>query len=155
MTQFDPATAGEKKESKNQSIKFGKKGDWFKGVLTDMSRQLESTYNPGEMHTIVELKAIGGSFHETSKNEEGEIVVAAKPTEPEAGDFYSFITGKESILRTLKKEAKLGQEVSLHFAEVKKAKNPAHNPAKIIEVYVGKMDPEYKGEDSESSFKGQ
>lgn len=123
------------------NIKFGKLGDWFKGTLTDNTRQIPNNLSPKkEMQTIFEFKANGGSIHEIEKKQ-----VAAKATVIVKGDFWSFITSKPSILKQLQK-AQLGQVIGLRFAEIKKATQPGYDDAKIIKVYLGEMDAEYQGE---------
>lgn len=126
-----------------KTLAWGKVGDWFKGTLTDNTRQIVNNLSAKkEMQTIFEFKAIGGSFHDIVKK-----VVNTEATECVKGEFWSIITSKPAMLQQLK-NAKLGQIIGLRFAEVKESKTPGFDDAKIIKVYVGDMDPEYQGEGS-------
>lgn len=126
---------------KYNNIKFGKVGDWFKGTLTDNTRQVENTLSPKrEMQTVFEMMAHGGSLHLINDR-----VVDENPTEVKKGDFWSFLTGKAALLSQLK-GARLGQVIGLRFAETKKSKTKGFTDSKIIEVYLGDMDPEYQGQ---------
>lgn len=130
------------------NLKWGKVGDWFKGTLTDNTRQIRNDLSPKkEMQTIFEFKAAAGSFHDIVKKQ-----VAAEPTLIKEGEFWSFITSKPGILGQLNK-AVIGQVVGLKFAEVKEAKQAGFDDAKIIKVYIGAMDPSYQGETSADSKK--
>lgn len=123
------------------NLKFGKIGDWFRGTLTDNTRQIQNNLSPKkEMQTIFEFKAKGGSFHDIIKKQ-----VASEPTIVKAGEFWSFITSKPAVLRQLH-SAKLGQEVGLRFKESKESTKPGFDDTKIIEIRLGGMDPEYQGE---------
>jgi hypothetical protein len=135
---FDPKN---KVKVEYNNLKFGKIGDWFKGTLTDNSRQIVNNLSPKkEMQTIFEFKAHGGSFHDIVKKQ-----VAAEPTIVKKDAFWSFITSKPGILNQLKK-AQLGQIIGLKFASIKATNQPGFDDAKIIEVFLGNMDPEYQGE---------
>ncbi len=137
---FDPK---KKVNVKYNNIKFGKIGDWFKGTLTDNTRQVENTLSAKrEMQTVFEMKAHGGSLHLINDR-----VVDENATEVVKGDFWSFLTGKPALLSQLK-GAKLGQVIGLRFAETKKSKTKGFTDSKIIEVYLGDMDSEYQGETS-------
>lgn len=126
---------------KYNNIKFGKIGDWFKGTLTDNTRQIVNNLSPKkEMQTIYEFKAKGGSFHDIIKKQ-----VQADATIITPDEFWSYITSKPSIIQQLK-NAKIGQVIGLRFTEMKEAKTPGFDDAKIIKVYLGEMDPEYQGE---------
>ena len=81
------------------NIKFGKVGDWFKGTLTDNTRQIVNNLSQKkEMQTIFEFKAKGGSLHLIEKK-----VVNENATEIVEGDFWSYITSKPAIINQLKK----------------------------------------------------
>jgi hypothetical protein len=124
-----------------KTLAWGKVGDWFKGTLTDNTRQIVNNLSPKkEMQTIFEFKAHGGSFHDIIKKQVNE-----QPTECVKGDFWSMITSKPAMLSQLK-NAKLGQVIGLRFSEKKESKTPGYDDAKIIKVYLGEMDPEYQGE---------
>lgn len=124
-----------------KTLAWGKVGDWFKGTLTDNTRQIPNNLSQKkEMQTIFEFKAHGGSFHDIIKR-----VVQDEATICQPGDFWSLITSKPGILSQLKK-AQLGQIVGLRFAETKEAKQPGFDDAKIIKVFLGGMDPDYQGE---------
>lgn len=127
-------------EAKRPQVKFGKVGDWFKGTLTDNSRQIENRLSAKhEMQTIYEFKAHGGSFHDIVDK-----VVQEEISEIVLGDFYSYF-GKGAVQAQMKK-AKLGQIIGLRFAEERKATQPGYNDTKIIKVFLGEMDPTYQGE---------
>lgn len=124
-----------------KNLKFGKVGDWFKGTLTDNTRQMKNNLSEkGEMQTIFEFKAHGGSVHLINDRKVDE-----NPTVMVPGEFWSYITGKGPMLSQLK-AAKLGDIVGLRYAEERKSKTPGQNPAKIIKVFIGGADPEYQGE---------
>lgn len=124
-----------------KNLAWGKVGDWFKGTLTENTRQIPNNLSPKkEMQTIFEFKALGGSFHDIVKKQ-----VSAEPTIIEKGEFWSYITSKPAMLNQLK-NAKIGQVIGLRFTELKKATQPGYDDAKIIKVYLGDMDPEYQGE---------
>lgn len=126
---------------KYQTLAWGKVGDWFKGTLTDNTRQIVNNLSAKkEMQTIFEFKALGGSFHDIIKKQVQEVA-----TECVKGEFWSMITSKPAMLAQLK-NAKLGQVIGLRFAESKESKTPGYDDAKIIKVYLGEMDPEYQGE---------
>lgn len=141
MNEKDPMAGMEKQEVKYNNLKFGEVGDWFRGTLTDNSRQIKNNLSEkGEMQTIYEFKAKGGSFHNIIKRK-----VDKDATIVEEGDFWSYITSKQAIVQQLKK-AQLGTIVGFKFASVKPAKNEAWDDAKIIDIYIGDLDPDYQGE---------
>ncbi len=123
------------------NIKFGKVGDWFKGTLCDNTKQMKNQLSQvGEMQTVFEFKAHGGSLHQIIEKK-----VQDNATEVRKGEFYSFISGKQAILSQMKK-AKIGQVIGLRFAEEIKNKQPGFDATKVIKVFLGEMDPEYQGE---------
>ena len=137
-TQFEGM---EQAEVKYNNIKWGKIGDWFKGTLVDNTRQIKNELSERkEMQTIFEFKAHGGSFHNIVKR-----VVDETPTQIQKDEYWSYITSKPTLLRILG-NAKLGQIIGLRFSETKTAKNPVHNDSKIVNIYLGDMDPDYHGE---------
>lgn len=139
----DPMDGLEEQKAVYKNIKFGKVGDYFRGTLVDNSRQIQNNLSPKkEMQTIYEMKAIAGSFHNIEKKQ-----VAAEPTIPQPGEFWSFITSKPAIVQQLK-NCVPGQIVGFRFAELKESKTPGFDDTKIIKVYVGGMDPTYQGETS-------
>lgn len=134
---------GKRVEIEYNNLKFGKVGDWFRGTLTDNTRQIVNQLSPKkEMQTIFEFKAQGGSFHNIEKRQ-----VQATATVVEKGDFWSYITSKPAILKPMK-EAKLGQIVGFRFASTVVSKVAGQDDTKIIEVFLFEMDPEYQGEKS-------
>lgn len=136
---------GNKVKAEYKTLAWGKPGDYFKGVLTDNgSKEVKSKYPPFEMQKIFEFKAIGGAFHNIVNK-----VVDVEPTECIAGDFWSVIP-KAAMLAQLKK-AKIGQIVGLRFTEEKKSKTEGYNDAKIVNVFLGEMDPTYQGESGADS----
>lgn len=143
--EFDPKDPmwSDENEAKVEynNLKFGKPGDWFKGTLTENTRQMKNNLSAkGEMQTVFEFQAHGGSFHNIVDN-----VVQEEATAVEKGEFWSYITGKPALLNQLK-GAKLGQIIGLRFKEIKPSKTKGMNPAKIIQVYLGGMDPDYQGQ---------
>lgn len=130
-----------------KNLKFGKVGDWFKGTLTDNTRQIKNNLSAkGEMQTIFEFKSHGGSIHEIENK-----VVKETPTVIPKDEFWSYITSKGPMLSQLK-QAQLGQIIGLKFVEERASKTPGMNATKIIKVYIGDMDPEYQGETSQDRF---
>lgn len=126
---------------KYNTIKFGTIGDWFKGTLTDNSKQMVNNLSPRkEMQTVFEFKAKGGSLH-IAENK----VVPDEATLVPDGEFWSFITSKPAILNQMK-NAKVGQVIGLRFTEKIKNKQPGFDDTKVIKVFLGEMDPEYQGE---------
>jgi len=124
-----------------KNLAWGRVGDWFKGTLTDNTRQIPNNLSQKkEMQTIFEFKAHGGSFHDIINK-----VVQEIPTVVNKGEFWSLITSKPALLSVLNK-VKIGQVVGLRFKESKEAKTPGFDDAKIISVYPGEMDAEYQGE---------
>lgn len=137
----DPLAGMEEQKVEYNNLKFGSLGDWFRGTLVDNSRQIPNNLSAKrEMQTIYEFQAKGGLFHDIIKRK-----VQETPTEIKAGEFWSYITSKPAIVNQLKK-AQIGQIVGFRLAEIKEASNPAYDDAKIIKVYIGEMDPEYKGQ---------
>ena len=129
-------------EAKRPQIKFGKVGDWFRGVLTDNTRELENKLSAKhEMQTVCEFKIQGGSFHDIVDKVPQEQAIELK-----AGDFYSFFT--KGMVRDQLRKAKIGQVIGVRFAETRPATQPGFNDTKIIRVFLGEMDPEYAGEQS-------
>ena len=138
---IDPMDGMEEQKVVYHNIKFGKIGDWFRGVLVDNTRQIQNNLSKTkEMQTIYEMKAIGGLFHDIVKKQ-----VAAEPTVPVEGEFWSFITSKPAIVQQLK-GCVPGQIIGFRFAETKESKTAGFDDTKIIKVYVGGMDPNYQGE---------
>lgn len=137
----DPFAGMEEVKVEYKTLAWGKVGDWFKGTLTDNTRQLVNNLSPRkEMQTVFEFKAHGGSFHNIVDK-----VVDENSTEIKKGDFWSMITSKPALLAQLK-GVKIGQVVGLRFKESKPSKTKGFDPAKIITVMIGEMDPEYQGE---------
>lgn len=144
---MNPAFDGMQQPS-SSIIKFGKVGDWFKGVLTSKEKEIPNKLSKEkEMQTVFEFKALGGSFHDIVNK-----VPASTPTIVEAGEFYSFF-GK-GFTQTQLKKAKLGQIVALSFSEERPASQPGYNATKIIDVYLGAMDPNYQGEQNGDNLSG-
>ncbi len=127
-------------EAKRPQVKFGKVGDWFKGVITSNDREIENKLSAKhEMQTIYEFKMQGGSFHGIQDK-----VVDMEPTVIEKGEFYSYFA--KGAVQAQLKGAKLGQVVGLRYAEERPNPQPGLNATKIIKVYLGEMDSEYQGE---------
>lgn len=144
--EIDPFAGFKPAKATYNNLKFGKVGDWFRGTLTENTRQMVNNLSAKkEMQTVFEFKAQGGLFHNIENK-----VVAEQPTICHPGEFWSFITGKPAQLSVLK-NAKLGQIVGLRFAEVKPAKTKGHNDAHIIDIYLMDMDASYQGETSRDS----
>lgn len=123
------------------NIKFGMKGDWFRGTLTANSRQIRNNLSAQkEMQTVFEFKARGGSFHDIVKKQ-----IQTTPRIIQKGEFWSYITSKPALLNQLKK-AQLGQIIGFRFSDSKPSKIAGQDDAKIIDVYLEEMDAEYQGE---------
>ena len=121
-----------------KTIKFGRVGDYFKGTLINNTRTMQNNLSEKkEMQTIFELKAKEGSLHLITDRQ-----VDPNATKIVAGEDWSFITGKTVMLKALEK-AKIGQIIGLKFTEEKKAGKKGFNPAKIIKIFLGKMDDEW------------
>ena len=132
-------------ESKRPQVKFGKAGDWFKGTITDNTRQIENKLSAKhEMQTIYEFKMKGGSYHNIVEETPGKYVAVAEPTAIVKDDFMSYFA--KGAVQAQLKNAKIGQVVGLRFVEERAPSPPGHNPTKIIKVYLGEMDPDYHGE---------
>lgn len=130
-----------KQEVTYNNLKFGKVGDYFRGVLADNSKQiLNKLSKTREMQTVYEFKAQGGKFHNIKDR-----IVDKEVTTIVAGDFWSYITGKPALVGQLKKAA-IGQIVGFKFSRTDEPKTPGFDKTKIIDVYIGEMDPEYQGE---------
>ncbi len=127
-------------EAKRPQVKFGKPGDWFKGVLVDNTREIPNRLSAKqEMQLVAEFKMIGGSYHGILNK-----IVDAEPTEVVPGEFMSYFA--KGIVKDQLKKAKIGQIIGLSFSEEKPATQPGFNNTKIIKVYLGDMDPTYQGE---------
>lgn len=136
----DPMFGMQQQEVKYNNLKFGKVGDWFKGTLTEKSKQIKNNLPPFGMQTVFGFKAHGGSFHDIVKKQ-----VQAEATQVVEGDFWSYITGKDVIINQIK-NAKIGQVIGLRLTEIKPSTKPGFDDTKIISVFVGDMDPTYQGE---------
>lgn len=140
---FDSELFDEKNAAKVEykNIKFGKKGDWFKGTLVDNTRTMVNNLSAKkELQTIFEFKAHGGSFHNIIKRQ-----VQPDPTAVNKGEFWSYITGKPAICGPMK-AIKIGQVVGLRLVDITPSKVAGQDDTKIIKVYPGAMDAEYQGE---------
>ena len=138
MSEKDPFEGME--EAKRPQIKMGKVGDWFKGTLVDNTREIENKLSAKhEMQIIAEFKMHGGSFHDISDK-----VVAENATVVVPSDFMSYFA--KGMVRDQLKKAKLGQVIGIRFTEERSPSQPGFNPTKIIKVFLGEMDPDYKGE---------
>lgn len=132
---FDP-----KNQVKATTLKFGKIGDWFKGTLTDDTRVAPNRLNPDKGdQRVYQFKAKGGSFHGINNK-----VVDAEPTECKEGEFWQVYAGK--VMQSQLRNAKIGQIVGFRFDSEKAPTQPGHSPTKVINVYLGAMDPDYQGE---------
>jgi hypothetical protein len=137
----DPFEGMEETKVEYKTIKFGKVGNWFKGTLTDNTRQIKNNLSKEkEMQTVFVFKAQGGSLNNIIKKQVVQEVTNIVP-----GEFWSFITGKPALIQQLK-QAKIGQVVGLRFAEIKEATQPGYDDTKIIKVLLGGMDDTYQGE---------
>lgn len=137
MTDLSNFDGMQKKElARNPNVKFGAKGDWYRGVLISPAR--EFTNAEGQTSYIYEFRTLAGKFHDIVDS-----VPQATPTVPEAGTVYSYFA-KETVHKQLK-DAPLGSDVGLRFAELGK-KQPGKSPAKIIEVFVGNVVADYDGQ---------
>ncbi len=75
-----------------------------------------------------------------------EKVVDAEPTVLEAGDYWIIFGG--IIFQNQMRKAKLGQIIGVRFESEKPPTRAGYNPTKVINVYLGEMDPDYQGESS-------
>jgi hypothetical protein len=136
-------------EPSGSIIKFGKVGNWFKGVVTANEKQVPNKLKAGgkEMQTIYEFKALGGSYNDIINKIPQEKVTVVVP-----GEFYSYFA--KGFTDSLLKKAKLGQIVGLSFTEERKATQPGYSDTKIIKVFLGGMDPNYQGEQAGDGLSG-
>lgn len=129
-------------EVKTNTFKFGKPGDWFRGTLTANDREVPNKLSAKkEMQRVLEFKMKGGSFHPIVNNVPQDAAVEVKD-----GDFMSVFA--KPVIWNQVRNAKLGQVVGMHFAEERASTQPGMNATKVIKVYLGAMDPDYKGETS-------
>lgn len=139
MTEVDPFAG--MNEVKTSTIKWGKVGNWFKGTLTDNTRQQQNQLSKDkEMQAVYEFKIAGGSFNGINPDKS----ISPDPTVLEAGSFWT-VYGKGAVQGQMR-NAKLGQIVGMRFVEEKASKQPGFNPTKVIKVFLGDMDPTYQGE---------
>lgn len=128
-------------EVKTNAIKWGKVGDWFKGTLTDNTREVENKLSAKkEMQKVFEFKMHGGSFHNINEDR----TVAAEATII-AKDAFMSVFAKGAVAAQMR-NAKLGQIVGMRFVEEKKSSTAGFNATKVIKVFLGEQDPDYKGE---------
>jgi len=129
----------EKNKVKSQFVSWGKVGDWFKGTLLSM-REVNSTLEPGKKNKIYEFRAHGGEFHDLDENKQPipEAIIVVE------GDLWS-VGGRASIDNQMR-NVKQGTIIGMKFSEVKPAKTKGYNPAKIVNIYIGGLDPNYMGE---------
>lgn len=131
----------DKNEVKSKTIKWGKVEDWFKGTLTDDTRLVPNRLSPDKGdQRVYEFLAHGGSFHNIIDK-----VVDAEPTVVNKGEFWTIFANK--TMQSMLRSTKIGQVIGFRFvAEEKTNPAPGMNATKIVKVYRGEMDPEYKGE---------
>ena len=135
---YDVFEEGKEVELKYNSIKFGKVGDFFEGTLTDNSKKTPNQLSQKhEVQTIFVFKGRRGSLHLINDKEVDKNATTINP-----GEEWSFITGKQPMLKMLK-DAKIGQVIGLKFTEERPAKVKGYNKTKIVKVVLGKMDDEY------------
>lgn len=128
-------------EVKTATIKWGKVGDWFKGTLTENTREVQNKLSEKkEMQKVFEFKMHGGSFH--GINEDRSIVETATIIDKDS--FWSLFA-KGAVAGQMRK-AKLGQVIGMRFVESKPATTKGFSPTKVIKVFLGDMDPTYQGE---------
>jgi len=103
--------------------KWEKIGDEVTGILTDVEERDDSMH-PGEKQKVYTLTLEDGT----------EILIG----------------GRTSIDRSMRKVVK-GQWVKLKYEKDIPSKDPTKkaNPFKLIEVYEGEVDPEYKNKDND------
>lgn len=137
-----------KNEVKSSFVKFSKVGDWFKGTF--LKRMLVESRLPGhigEPQYHFELKALAGEFHALDDKKQ----VISTSIVPEPGTYWK-VSGKpshKSALDDRMRNVKPGQIVGFEFIEEVPSKQKGFNPAKVIKVYAGGMDPSYMGEDAD------
>lgn len=128
-------------EVRTNAIKWGKVGDWFKGTLTDNSREVANKLSANhEMQKVFEFKMHGGSYHNINEDRS----IATDPTII-AKDSFMSVFAKGAVAGQMR-NAKLGQVIGMRFVEEKKSSTPGFNPTKVIKVFLGDQDPDYKGE---------
>lgn len=139
--EFDPMDGLE--EAKSAWIKWGKPGDWIRGTVTNLTEGTSSFDGKEERSLNIEFMATGGSFYFFQKIN-GKVEMDKKPTMLEPGSIW--IIGTKKGLMNQARRLSVGQIFGMRFAEEKPNKNPAWNPAKIVKLMLGEMDPNYQGE---------
>lgn len=144
MTQTKSADPFEGMDKSDSGVlKFGKVGDYFKGVLVTINNEMPNKLSAkGDMQRVFEFTTLVASFHAIEKKK-----VAESPTTPAVGELYAYFA--KGMTKRKLEGAKLGQEVGLRFAEEKPNKDPSLNDTKVIEVYLGKMNEEWLKENPE------
>lgn len=128
-------------EVKTNTWKRGKIGDWLKGTLIAKDREIENKLSAkGGMQRIFEFKVAGGSFHQIDANKN----VLPEPTILEEGSIWAIFAS--GVLEAQLSKVKVGQVAAVRYTEDKPSSKPGLNPTKITKVYMGEMDPNYKGE---------
>lgn len=138
-------------ESKPKTFKLGEVGDFIQGVFLKRDKTTNAD-KYGKYSFIYTVKALKGSFHDSTKNEKtGKFTVNAEPTVINEGEEYSIFVTIGSIMAGKLNDGKLGQRFRLEFTEIKDTGKG--NPAKITKVAWAKdadgqpfIDPQWREE---------
>ena len=124
-------------EIKAKNFKFGGIGDYLRGTLTDVNKTT-SPDSYGKLSHIYSVKAEGGSFYNSTKNEKtGKFKMDDVPTVVKKGEDYTFfISNDKGVVISAMKDIKIGQKFEIKFAESKPTTKG--NDVKVIKVFAGR-----------------
>lgn len=147
LNEIEDELFSEKNEIRNNWIKFGKIGDWFKGTLINV-REIENQMpgKEGQKVKIYEFVAHNGEFHNILENKQP----APESTRLNSGEIWT-VGGKPSIDNQMRR-IKINQIFGMRFTEEKPPKHKGLNPQKIIKVYAGPIDPNFAEPEKEDSI---
>lgn len=135
-------------ESKPNTMKFNKLGDYIQGTLTEIG-ETTSPDAYGKLSMIYSVKADKGQFLGTHLNEEtGKYDLDKEATVINEGDEYTIFVDKHKgpLVSAMKKVA-VGQKFLMKLVEIRKTDKV--NPTKIIKVMPGKTPDDKPAMDEE------
>jgi len=120
-------------EVQSNWVKFSEVGDMVHGTLISV-RSVKSNLpgKEGEMQTIYELKADGGSFHAIDENKQ----IIKPPIEIQEEEYWNV--GGNFALDQQLRNTKVGTKIGIKFTGEKPPKTKGFNPTKIKKVYIQK-----------------
>ena len=129
-------------EVKSNWFKATEIGDTIEGTLISREwREGVDLQGRPNRQEIYELKADAGKFHETIKVKGKRATDLENPVIVKAGDYYKF--AKSSVVDAMKKVV-IGQKVQFIFDSSIESKDKMKEDFKLVKVYAGPMDPEYR-----------